>query len=164
MNLISYQGKGFGSSRKCCILIDMALKLIEHGSPEYQQMLDLRNSVLRKPLGLEFDPVELEQESHDILIGAFEEEDILGCCMLIEENPSTLRLRQMAVYNERQGKGIGRAMMNFAENLARDRGYKALNMHARKNAVGCYEKMGYQVASEEFTEVTIPHVVMEKKL
>ena len=52
----------------------------------------------------------------------------------------------------------------LAENLARDRGYKALNMHARKNAVGFYEKMGYQVASEEFTEVTIPHVVMEKKL
>jgi predicted GNAT family N-acyltransferase len=55
-------------------------------------------------------------------------------------------------------------MMSFAENLARDRGYKALNMHARKNAIGFYEKMGYQVASEEFTEVTIPHVVMEKKL
>lgn len=164
LNLSSVERRGFASSRNCCILIDMALKLIEHGSPEYQQMLDLRNSVLRKPLGLEFDPLELEKESHDILIGAFEEDDILGCCMLIEENPTTLRLRQMAVYNQIQGKGIGRAMMNFAENLARDRGYKTLNMHARKNAIGFYEKMGYQVASEEFTEVTIPHVVMEKKL
>jgi predicted GNAT family N-acyltransferase len=37
-------------------------------------------------------------------------------------------------------------------------------MHARKNAIGFYEKMGYQVTSEEFLEVTIPHVVMEKKL
>ncbi|MBM3412628.1 MAG: GNAT family N-acetyltransferase [Bacteroidetes bacterium] len=142
----------------------MALQLIEHGSPEYQQMLNLRNLVLRKPLGLEFDPVELDKENHNILIGAFEDKDILGCCMLIEENPTTLRLRQMAVYNEKQGKGIGRAMMNFAENLARERGYKTLNMHARKNAVGFYEKMGYQVTSHEFTEVTIPHVVMEKKL
>lgn len=164
LNLSSMPQWGFVSFQKSCILKDMALKLIEHGSPEYQQMLNLRNSVLRKPLGLEFDPVELEQESHDILIGAFEEDDILGCCMLIEENPATLRLRQMAVYNEKQGKGIGRAMMNFAENLARDRGYKALNMHARKHAIGFYEKMGYQVTSQEFTEVTIPHVVMEKKL
>ncbi|MBM3414725.1 MAG: GNAT family N-acetyltransferase [Bacteroidetes bacterium] len=142
----------------------MALQLIEHGSPEYQQMLNLRNLVLRKPLGLEFDPIELEKESHDILIGAFEDGDILGCCMLIEENPATLRLRQMAVFNEKQGKGIGRAMMHFAENLARERGYKTLNMHARKNSVGFYEKMGYQVTSQEFTEVTIPHVIMEKKL
>ncbi len=162
--LIKQGASGLAGSQKKCILKNMALKLIEHGSPEYQQMLGLRNSVLRKPLGLEFDPAELEKENHDILIGAFEEEDMLGCCMLIEENQATLRLRQMAVYNEKQGKGIGRAMMSFAENLARDRGYKALNMHARKNAIGFYEKMGYQVTSEEFTEVTIPHVVMEKKL
>jgi len=54
--------------------------------------------------------------------------------------------------------------MTFAENIARDRGYKTLSMHARKNATGFYEKMGYKVASDEFTEVTIPHYVMEKEL
>lgn len=142
----------------------MALKLIEHDSPEYHQMVSLRQAVLRKPLGLDFDREELEKESHHILIGAFEEEKILGCCMLIEENPSMLRLRQMAVYNEKQGKGLGRALMNFAENLARDRGYRSLSMHARVNSVGFYEKMGYKVVSDEFTEITIPHVVMEKQL
>ena len=142
----------------------MALKIIEHDSPEYLQMVSLREAVLRKPLGLDFDRTELEQERRNILIGAFEDDDILGCCMLIEENADTLRLRQMAVYNEKQGKGLGRALMNFAENLARDRGYKWLNMHARSNAVGFYEKMGYRVVSDEFTEITIPHVVMEKQL
>jgi len=142
----------------------MALKIIEHNSPEYHQMVSLRQAVLRKPLGLDFDREELEKESHHILIGAFEEEKILGCCMLIEENPSMLRLRQMAVYNEKQGKGLGRALMNFAENLARDRGYRSLSMHARVNSVGFYEKMGYKVVSDEFTEITIPHVVMEKQL
>jgi ribosomal protein S18 acetylase RimI-like enzyme len=54
--------------------------------------------------------------------------------------------------------------MNFAENIARDRGYKILSMHARINAVGFYEKMGYKVASEQFVEVTMPHYVMEKRL
>ena len=44
--------------------------------------------------------------------------------MLVEEHPDTVRLRQMAVLNDLQGKGIGRALMNFAENIARDRGYK----------------------------------------
>ena len=70
----------------------------------------------------------------------------------------------MAVLNDLQGKGIGRALMNFAENIARDRGYKIISMHARINAVGFYEKMGYKIASDQFTEVTIPHYVMEKKL
>jgi predicted GNAT family N-acyltransferase len=155
---------GLETCKIFAILKGMALKIIEYGSPEYEQMLALRENILRKPLGLRFEPIDLASENHDILIGAFEEDDILGCCMLIQENPSTVRLRQMAVYNEKQGKGIGRALMNFAENVARDRGYKLLNMHARKNAIGFYEKMGYQVTSEEFLEVTIPHVVMEKEL
>jgi GNAT superfamily N-acetyltransferase len=99
-----------------------------------------------------------------MLIAAFEDDDMLGCCMLVEENPETVRLRQMAVLNDLQGKGIGRALMNFAENLARDRGYKTMSMHARKNAVGFYEKMGYSVAGDEFIELTIPHYIMEKKL
>lgn len=142
----------------------MALKIIDHGSPEYQKMVKLRDDILRKPLGLGFAPGELEKEKENMLIGAFEEDEMLGCCMLVEENPKVVRLRQMAVLNDLQGKGIGRALMNFAENLARDRGYKILSMHARKNATGFYEKMGYKVASDEFTEVTIPHVVMEKEL
>jgi len=142
----------------------MALKIIDHGSKEYKQMIKLREDILRRPLGLSFDEKELEEEKDNMLIGAFEDEDMLGCCMLVEEKPGTVRLRQMAVLNNLQGKGIGRALMTFAENLARDHGYKVLSMHARKNAIGFYEKMGYKVAGDEFIEITIPHYVMEKQL
>ena len=100
----------------------MALKIIDYGSPEYMQMIKLRDTVLRKPLGLSLSPEELEKEKENMLIGAFEEETMLGCCMLVEEHPDVVRLRQMAVLKDLQGKGIGRALMNFAENLARDRG------------------------------------------
>ena len=142
----------------------MALKIIDHGSHEYRQMVKLRDDMLRKPLGLGFTPEELEQEKHNMFIAAFEEEDILGCCMLVETDSTIVKLRQMAVLNNLQGKGIGRALMGFAENLARDRGYKIISMHARKNAIGFYEKMGYKVAGDEFIEVTLPHYVMEKQL
>jgi predicted GNAT family N-acyltransferase len=142
----------------------MALKILDHGSDEYKQMVKLREDILRRPLGLSFSPQELDQEKNNMLIGAFEDDDMLGCCMLVEENPETVRLRQMAVLNDLQGKGIGRALMNFAENLARDRGYKILTMHARKNVAGFYEKMGYEKSGDEFIEITIPHFVMQKKL
>ena len=142
----------------------MALKIIDHGSREYQQMVQLRNDILRKPLKLTLTPEELEKEKDEILIGAFEEEKMLGCCMLIVVDPTTVRLRQMAVLNNLQGKGIGRALMQFAENIARDRGFKKIIMHARKSAAGFYEKLGYQVCSGEFEEVTLPHYEMEKKL
>ncbi len=142
----------------------MALKIIDHGSAEYQLMVKLRDDILRKPLGLSFTPEELESEKNNMLIAAFEEERILGCCMLLEEKDGSIRLRQMAVLNDLQGKGVGRALMNFAENLARDRGFRSIRMHARLNAVGFYEKVGYKIKGEQFTEVTIPHYVMEKML
>jgi predicted GNAT family N-acyltransferase len=142
----------------------MALKIIDHGSKQYQQMVKLRDDILRKPLGLSFTPEELEKEKDHLLIGAYEDDNLLACCMLVEENPGTVRLRQMAVLNNLQGKGIGKALMIFAENLARDRGYKKISMHARKNAIGFYEKMGYVRVGDEFEEITIPHYLMEKKL
>jgi N-acetylglutamate synthase-like GNAT family acetyltransferase len=142
----------------------MALKILDYGSPEYRQMVKLRDDLLRKPLGLSFSKEELEKEKENMLIGAFEDEKMLGCCMLVEESPDTVRLRQMAVLNDLQGKGIGRALMGFAENLARDRGFKKITMHARKNTVMFFEKMGYKTAGNEFVEITIPHYVMEKKL
>lgn len=142
----------------------MALKILDHGSQEYRQMVKLRDDLLRKPLGLSFSPEELENEKENMLIAAFEEEEMLGCCMLVEEKPDIVRLRQMAVLNDLQGKGIGRALMGFAENLARDRGYKIISMHARKNTVLFFEKMGYKVKGDEFIELTIPHFIMQKQL
>ncbi len=142
----------------------MALKQIDYGTPEYETMLRLRYDLLRKPLGLSFDPKELEKEKDDVLIGAFEDEKMLGCCLLTRIDSKTLRLRQMAVYNNLQGKGVGRALMIFAENIARDMGYEILMMHARVTAIGFYEKLGYVKKDGQFIEITIPHVVMEKRL
>ena len=88
----------------------MALKQIDHGTKEYQQMVKLRNDILRKPLGLSFTPEELAREKEDILIGAFDEDEMLACCMLTRAENNCLRLRQMAVQNNLQGKGIGAAI------------------------------------------------------
>ena len=98
----------------------MALKLIDHGSKEYRQMVDLRFQILRKPLGLSFTEEELAAEKDDILLGCFEDDSLEACCMLTKTDPKTVRLRQMAVGSGIQGKGIGRVLMTFAENIARD--------------------------------------------
>jgi len=142
----------------------MALKIIDHGTAEYHKMVRLRQDMLRKPLGLTFSSEELDREKDDILMGAFEDGKILGCCLLTRVDDKTMRLRQMAVPNSLQGKGIGRALMIFAENIARDLGYKILIMHARKTAIGFYQKLGYITRGDEFVEVTIPHFEMEKTL
>jgi N-acetylglutamate synthase-like GNAT family acetyltransferase len=142
----------------------MAVKLIDHGSKDYEQMIALRQILLRKPLGLSFNDDELQEEKSDILIGCFDDDKLEGCCLLTQMSPDTLRLRQMAVASGLQGKGIGKVLLQFAENIARDRKFKKIVMHARKTATGFYEKLGYKISSKEFEEVTIPHFIMEKDL
>ncbi len=142
----------------------MGLKQIDHGSEEYNKMIVLRKQILRQPLGLSFTEEELNKEKDEILIAAFDDDLILGCCVLSRINGETIRLRQMAVLDTLQGKGIGASIMTFAENLAIDKGYKYMIMHARNTAVGFYEKLGYKVKGGEFIEVNLPHHVMEKEL
>jgi GNAT superfamily N-acetyltransferase len=142
----------------------MGLKQIDHGSTDYQKMVELRKQILRQPLGLGFTEEELENEKGEILIAAFDEDLIMGCCVLTRIDNETIRLRQMAVLDTVQGKGIGASIMGFAENIARDKGYQYIIMHARNTAIGFYEKFGYKPKGVEFVEVNLPHQVMEKDL
>ncbi|MEY3244958.1 MAG: hypothetical protein RL253_96 [Bacteroidota bacterium] len=142
----------------------MPIKVIDHGSEDYQKMVDLRMEILRKPLGLSFSKTDLEKEKQDILIGAFEDDELLACCVLTKIGEDTCKLRQMAVRNKIQRTGLGAAMMNYAEQLAKDAGYKKMVMNARKTAKGFYEKLGYEIKGDEFVEVTLPHFYMQKNI
>ncbi|MEJ7609582.1 MAG: GNAT family N-acetyltransferase [Ferruginibacter sp.] len=142
----------------------MALKQIDYGTKEYKQMVQLRETVLRKPLGLSYSKEELEKEMDDTLIACMDDDDMLGCCILSKIDEETIRLRQMAVPDKLHGKGIGASIMNFAEVLAKDKGYRCMTMHARDSAIGFYEKFGYKIKGNQFREVNLPHHIMEKKL
>lgn len=143
-------------------------RILEYGSCDYHTMVDLRNEVLREPLGLSFSAEQLQQEMNDIFIAGFNtidnKETLAGCCILTPINENTVQLRQMAVSPALQGKGVGKEIIVFAEAYALNNGFDVLTMHARKEATGFYQKLGYQLHGEEFTEVGIPHFEMTKKL
>src|SRR3954468_18390020 len=101
----------------------MNLHLIKHGSAEYEQMIELRMDILRRPLGLMFTIEQLAKEKDDWLIGAFENNELVGCCVLTHYDDDTIQLRQMAVKNDRQSSGVGKKILAFAEKIAPDWGY-----------------------------------------
>lgn len=142
----------------------MGLHIIDYNSKEYHDMVELRNQLLRKPLGLSLLKDDLQNEKNNIFIGYFDDGKLEGCCMLVPLDNHTIQLRQMAVHAGLQGKGIGRTIMQFAENLSRDKGFKKIIMHARESAIGFYQKQGYEIQGEMFTEVSIPHFQMEKQI
>lgn len=135
---------------------------ISPADKEYREAYILREELLRKPIGLSLDDEDLSDEVNDVILVAKERDTVVGCLILTPKPDNKLQLRQMAVNGKVQGKGVGRALVNAAEQKAVSLGYSTVMLHARVVAQGFYDKLGYTQVSEEFTEVGIPHVVMEK--
>ncbi|MBD0277817.1 MAG: GNAT family N-acetyltransferase [Flavisolibacter sp.] len=142
----------------------MDVRIIRHDSVDYKKMIALRLQVLLQPIGVPASYINQEKEKQDILIGAFEDDTIVGCCILTPKSKSVIQLRQMAVHAELQNKGIGRKIIAFAENTSRETGFDILIMHARNPVIEFYKKCGYTIAGEEFFEVGIAHHKMQKQL
>jgi predicted GNAT family N-acyltransferase len=145
----------------------MILKQIEFESKEYKQMLELRNEVLRKPIHWPlFVFGETENEVSYFHFGGFDEKTnaLLTCCILVHYSGVEVQLKQMAASPNIQGKGLGLELLKHVEKFAIAKRYLRLFMHARKTAVGFYQKNGYKVVGEEFEEVGLPHFKMEKNL
>ncbi|HEX3601884.1 MAG TPA: GNAT family N-acetyltransferase [Lacipirellulaceae bacterium] len=137
---------------------------VGYGSPEYEATLALRRAVLRAPLGLDFTPEELERDRSDQHIVCQSNGQIVGCLILASLAGGDVRMRQVAVAPHAQRQGVGRTLARFAEELARESGFKRVVLHAREPAVPFYEKLGYRRVGEPFEEVALPHYEMQKRL
>lgn len=127
-------------------------------------MIELRLNVLLNPIGVPRSYINPQKEASDTLIGAFENDALIGCCILTKIDNTTIQLRQMAVDTSLQKKGVGVAILSFAENFAKGQRYKTLMMHARDTVLDFYTKCGYHVGGEQFFEVGIGHHKMDKAL
>ena len=143
---------------------EVIVKEIETGTPEYQQLLQFRNKLLRRPLGLDLFAEDLSDDEEDIILAAVDNQEIVGCVMLHPIDEHAVKLRQMAVAEALQGKGLGRILVTEAEEAATEQGYQRIVLHARITAREFYQKAGYKAIGDIFTEVTIPHIAMEKTL
>lgn len=142
----------------------IAFHFIGPGTPAYEDMVVLRMNVLLKPIGVPRSYIDPLREADDVLIGAYENGQLIGCCILTRINAQVVQLRQMAVDAAFQGKGVGAAIVSFAEEVAKEKGCQTLLMHARDTVIPFYEKCGYQICSEQFFEVGIGHHKMQKQL
>ena len=132
------------------------------GSALYEQLTELRRALLRRPLGLDFMPADLERERHDTHLAALENGRVIGTLLLRTVDAHTARIMRMAVTPEWQGRSVGTALVRHAEALAAQAGFETIMMHARTTAVGFYEKCGYTQLGEAFLEQGIPHMKMQK--
>lgn len=144
-------------------------------SKEYQQALALRQTILRKPLGLTLsaqDTLGEQNQWHFGVIqntGLLQNQDLIACIIakpMLDTNGNSqlVKLRQMAVDANYQGLGVGKMLMQGVEKHLLSRGIQHIELNARLTAVGFYTKFGYTVRGEIFTEVSIEHLTMVKTL
>jgi predicted GNAT family N-acyltransferase len=137
--------------------MEARIEQIGHGTAAYRDAVNLRHEILRKPLGLEFTEDQLAAEADQIHIAAYVNDEIVGCLSLLPHSETEIKMRQVAVSNSHQGKGIGQLLSAYAEDLSLKLGYVRVLVHARQVAFGFYESMDYVFFDEPFEEVGIPH-------
>ncbi len=140
------------------------IREISYNTPDYTKELVLRDKVLRKPLGMSLYDANLDAEKDDVHIGAFVNNDMVGVLILTRLNADEVKMRQVAVDEDWRSLNIGRALVVFAEESSKMKGFKTMLLNARKAAVGFYDKLGYEIISDEFLEINIPHYKMCKQL
>ena len=109
---------------------------------------------------------------HDVAtrhVGAFEKDLCVGCATFLRsewEGQPAWQLRGMATSLEWRGRGVGRALLSFAENELRyESGVHVLWCNAREQAAGFYQKMGWLIVSDRFdVRGAGPHYQMVKRL
>jgi predicted GNAT family N-acyltransferase len=134
------------------------------GSNQYRQSVHLRDEVLRKPLGLEFSQSDLDAETDQHHLALIQNSEVVAVLLIKPLNPTAVKMRQVAVTPKEQGKGLGKELVSYSEDWALEHGYQSIELHAREVAVPFYLNLNYEVVSERFTEVGIPHFKMRKFL
>ncbi|RJX37829.1 GNAT family N-acetyltransferase [Paenibacillus pinisoli] len=74
------------------------------------------------------------------------------------------KLERICVLAQFRKHGIGAAVMEELEEVAREADLPKAKLHAQTQAAGFYERLGYKADSDEFMEEGIPHIRMIKKL
>jgi len=121
---------------------------------------DLR--AIREPVFVQEQQVPLELEWDELdpkcrhVIARDDEHRPIGTGRLTPEH----KIGRMAVLREWRGRGVGEALLLALVEQARALGLPQVALHAQVDAIGFYEKFGFQPYGERFEEAGIQHQSM----
>lgn len=141
----------------------ISFAFITTASPAYEQERALRAKVLREPLGMPPGTEIFPFEDEALHLVALDGDEVVGCVMFKPEG-TTGRMLQMAVAQDHQRNGIGTELVRHLEERLRREGFRDAYTHARDYAAPFYERLGYSIDGEPFTEIGIRHFKMRKAL
>ena len=112
-------------------------------------------------------PYNTLDDIHDVLV-AYENNTPIGCASFKRYDDKSAEVKRVFVKEEYRGNQIGRQLMEFLEQLARDKGYSYLILESGEPLVAAmrlYRSLGYAVIPNYGQYVNMADsVCMKKKL
>lgn len=135
-------------------------------SEELGAIVELRYAVLRQPWNQPKNTASDDLESQSINAYITDENGTCIACGRLQENEGRVgQIRYMAVDPAYQGKGLGKMVIQFLEEKAKELNLKKIELQARENAVEFYKASGYEIAETSFLLWgIIQHYRMEKAI
>ena len=96
---------------------------------------------------------------------AYDGDEAVGTARLRCPDPGVGKIERVAVREDYRGRGVGTALMDAVEALAREEGLERAVLHAQTRVEDFYDSLGYTRTSDEiFEDAGMPHVEMAKDL
>ncbi len=132
---------------------------------EYENILALRDEVLRQPLGMNIRNDDLSSEELCIHFGFLNKLGVIvGCLQVKPLSAHQFQIRQMAVRQQYQRQGIGSELLRQAEKYIKLKDGDTILIEAREYAVSFYQRCGYRAEGGSYNKINIPHLRMLKQL
>lgn len=136
------------------------IRIFDHLPEEAKK---IREEVFVKEQGFreEFDGID-EMAIHIVL---FDGEKAVGTCRLFShDSQPDYHVGRVAVTANCRGRGLGKMLMDAAEEKVRDLGGASITLSGQVRVSDFYEKLGYCRQGEEYLDEGCPHVKMTKRM
>lgn len=131
---------------------------------ELQAALALREAVFIVEQGVSVEGDRDGRDDDAVQLVAVEEDGaVVGTCRVLVEG-ARARFGRLAVRRDRRGRGLGALLLAEAEREARGAGARAIELHAQVDALGLYERAGYEPTGGRFPDEGIEHQAYVKDL
>jgi len=132
---------------------------------ELHEYYSLRWKILREPWGQAKGSEKDEHENAAAHRIAVLNKKIIAVGRLHSINKESMQIRYMAVSASYENQGVGKALLFSLEDAAEENMIKNIMLHARKSAVGFYQKYNYKIIAESHVLYgKIKHMKMIKEL
>ena len=132
---------------------------------DFDKYYELRWRILRKPWNQPKGSEVNNRDSDAFHIMAEIDDKVIGVGCIHELEKGVGRVRFMGVDDNYHMHGIGKKLMEYVEEYAKQQNWNLVRLWARENAIYFYLRLNYEIVADgELLFGVIKHKIMEKRI